>query len=323
MKILILGASGYLGARLTEYFSNSKFEVYAQLRKLPPNSEKWANKISNIILGDIQDDDFLNKIAALNIDAVIYTISLDHHQSESNIDLAMDVNIRPIWKLLEKFYKQRDSTLKKFIFFSTQQIYGRVASDTVDENYNPRPVNNYGLTHLLAENILNLYKEKANFQTVNLRLSNCFGPPVFHTNNCWWLVINDFCKSAVENKEIKLLSDGSPQRDFISITALSEIIKQLLDLESWDRSALNIGSGNTLTILELAHLVAGIYKEIFKEDIPIILPDNNISSNADHHKNIDKFTYNINSLHSLGIQSENNMKNEIIRIFEFLRTHNG
>ena len=34
----------------------------------------------------------------------------------------------------------------------------------------------------------------------------------FYSCDCWWLVLNDFCRTAMREGKIQLKSDGSPQR---------------------------------------------------------------------------------------------------------------
>jgi nucleoside-diphosphate-sugar epimerase len=54
--------------------------------------------------------------------------------------------------------------------------------------------------------------------------------PVFPEKNVWWPVLNDVCRMAKnKNGVIKLQSDGSPQRDFISLDKIGQFIKKLIE----------------------------------------------------------------------------------------------
>ena len=48
--------------------------------------------------------------------------------------------------------------------------------------------------------------------------------PVLKNINCWWLVLNDLCRSAKKNGKITIKSDGTALRDFI---ALEDILKKV------------------------------------------------------------------------------------------------
>ena len=83
----------------------------------------------------------------------------------------------------------------------------------------------------MSEEIVNYYHLKTKTKCINVRLSNGYGSPVFKENNCWWLVINDLCKTAFTKNQIKLLSDGSPQRDFIHLSDICRAMEMLIETE--------------------------------------------------------------------------------------------
>ena len=96
---------------------------------------------------------------------------------------------------------------------------------------------------------------KTNVKCINVRLSSGYGSPVFYGNNCWWLVINDLCKTAFTKNIIKLLSDGSPQRDFIHISDIALTVKKLLLAKKEMPRVMNLCSGKTISMLEIAKIV--------------------------------------------------------------------
>lgn len=325
MKVLITGGSGYLGGRISEFLADLNYDVSILVRKVPPQSEQWLQKFSDVLLGDIKSIDIQKSIIEKQFDAILYTISLDHHQSEKDISNTISTNVTPLWNLLDLISKTSYNSLKKFIYFSTQQVYGKLSTQLVNENSNLNPVNNYGLTHLMGEQICQLYSKKLKNKFINLRISNGYGYPIFNSCNCWTLVINDFCKTAIEKKEIKLLSDGSPVRDFISISNICRIIQYLLEIpnEKIEYNCYNIGSGNSLTILELAHIVADRYNILFNEKIPVILPNKFFSQSSSSHQKIEKFKYDTSRITETGFELNDKMNDELDKLFQFIIGQNN
>ena len=164
----------------------------------------------------------------------------------------------PTWNLLEHFTK---NGLEKFIYFSTIHVYGNLPKETITEDYQLQPLNTYGLTHLLSENICNYYNDKTETDCINVRLSNSYGSPVFKENNCWWLVINDLCKTAIENSEIRLQSDGSPQRDFIHGDDIAHACEKILINNTYGKKLILSGNKPT-TINQLISILEQINPSI-------------------------------------------------------------
>jgi len=312
-KVLIAGACGYLGARLSKYLAEKGYNITAFDSYEPSNYIEWISLMDEIIIGDIRDESVISRLADKNFDVVIHLISLDHYKSENDPNFVSSINVMPTWNLLDKFTK---NGVKKFIYFSTIQVYGNLLKEIITENQTPEPINVYGLTHLLSENICNYFNDKTETECINVRLSNSYGSPVFKENNCWWLVINDFCRTAFEKQKIKLLSDGSTQRDFIHGDDVVGAIDTLINYNN-SNNIFHIASEQTLTILELAHLVKDIYFKEYNKEIDIYFPDNSISEYPDKFKELEKYTINIKRIKNLGFQQKTSLEAGINEIFEF------
>jgi len=317
MKILITGANGYLGANLVEYFYEQGAEVYGLVRSLPDHAQIWQSKFKHLVVGDIRDRQTIDALNQLDVKYVIHTISLDHKISQTTDSATvLAVNVQPTFDLLKIFSAK---AIEKFIYFSTQQVYGRLKPIDITEDYPTTPLNIYGLTHLMCEDICNYFNSTTKTRCLNVRLSNSIGKPVFLHNNCWWLVVNDFCRSAMQQKHIKILSDGSPQRDFIHMDDIAKGIEILLknSIDQAHPNIYNLGSGITYQIWEVAQTVADTYQELYGEVIPILDAD---AQFFHYNQRLDepRFHYNIQRLSSLGFHSHRNLKDGIKTVFAYL-----
>ncbi len=323
-NILITGATGYVGAKICLLLSKNKnYNITALSRKNKHDKSDWYKSVKNVIIGDIRDIETIRGLAKMKFEIIIHLVSLDHHKSEDNPKDVSSVNVLPTWNLLNEFSK--NGSLKKFIYFSTVQVYGKVPLATISEEFIPFPRNAYGLTHLMSEQICNYYNTSTDINCINVRLSNSYGTPVFLDNNCWWLVINNLCKTAFYEKKIILLSDGSPQRDFIHSSDVYNAVDFLIqtEIKNFHNNTYNISSGETLTILELAHIVKSVYKSRYEIEIEIILPNKSISDNPNKYFNSERHTVDNKKIKSLGFIPKTSISTGINEIFEYLDSINN
>ena len=305
-KILITGANGYLGAQICQYLSQNDFCVSGLCFPYIPENEQWKNRFDKLYLCDMRDTEMLRQIAENQFDAIVHLVSLDHHQSNGAPDFVTSINVTPTWNLLDIFSKKG---LKKFIYFSTIHVYGKNFSGNIDENYPVNCENFYSLTHYLSENICRYYAQNSNTECVIARLSNSYGLPVFAENNCWWLVVNDLCKMAFENKKIVLQSDGSPLRDFINGNDVCQAVKTLIN-NGKNGKTYHISSGQTFSILEIAEKVQQVYQQLYSENLPIFKAENSNFS-------VPKYKIDNSELQKLDFQPKISLEKGIEKLFGY------
>jgi UDP-glucose 4-epimerase len=206
---------------------------------------------------------------------------------------------------------------KKIIYFSTMQVYGKINSgDLVRENYPIKLQNIYALTHNMCEKILNHLYFAQGLLSTSIRLSNSYGYPELKTCNCWWLVLNELCKMAKKEKKIVLKSDGTPLRDFISLNDVVKLVAILIRSKRNHKKIINLASGRTYSIIELAKLVAN-NKYFKKTNIPIYFSNGTKYLKSKNHPIVNKkFKIDIGNLRKLGFK--NNQKIEV-GIFDLLK----
>lgn len=282
MKIIITGANGYIGSRLSWYLSLNGHEITAVCYPEIPDDKKWIQKIQKTIVGDLKNIKTINEIANINADAIIHLVSLDHYDSEKDPNFVNSVNVRPTWNLLHSCTKKG---LKKFIYFSTIHVYGKNQQGVVSEKQKPTPYNTYGLTHLLSEEIVNNFNRKTNTNCINLRLSNSYGDPILKEANCWDIVVNNLCFSAVTNNKIILKGDGTPLRDFIHYDTICDSINKILNINiETENNTIQLSSGKSYSMLELAFIVKEIFEKRNKRIIDVYINNDELVNNLTFKK---------------------------------------
>lgn len=318
MRILVAGANGYLGGRVSEYLAALGHDVTVLVHHRPTDLDKWLNKMGRVVEGDARNKDVLLSAMEGEVDCVVFTISLDHRASGKDPFATLAVNVGILWTLLEIYAEKGEGRL---IYLSTQQVYGKHNAEAVIREEDPLlPANPYGLTHKYCEDLCTFYSRERGLNCISLRLSNSFGAPVFPSCNCWWLAINDFCKTAIEQGRLRLLSDGSPQRDLIPISDICRAIEMVatLPVSALLHGIYNLGSGKTRTILELAHEVANICADKYRKKFPVVLPSGKISHDTRHHRDVHRFTYDISRLRDLGFVPSCDLRPGVEEVLDFL-----
>ena len=317
MKIVITGASGYIGSRLCLFLSEKGHHITAVCSSKIPQQKGWTEKVKQFIVGDIRDEGIIEKISNLKADVIIHLVSLDHHDSEKKPSFVSEINVQPTWNLLDACTAKE---LKKFIYFSTIHVYGKNQNGFVSEKQAITPFNAYALTHALSEEICNYYNRKTETECINIRLSNSYGEPVFLDAKCWSLIINDLTRSAFENKKIILNGDGSPIRDFIHYSDICNAIDSLVKNNIKNANTFHLSSSNSITMLDVAIRVKEVYFEIYGEEIPVFINKNERVTEFITNKNSTKVNSISNTLignHSIKI--DKNLKDGIHDLFTYLQ----
>ena len=312
MKILVLGAAGYLGSRICQNLSKKGYQIIACVRSKNTINEEWLNLMYKIIVGDIRRPDTIQAVLDSNVDIIINLISLNDKLSKSNPILVSSINVMPTWDLLFRLSK---TNLKKFIYFSTIHVYGKNKNIPLCETENVKPQNMYGLTHLLAENICNFFKNRTEIDCINIRLSNSYGPPIIDNINCWNLVLNDLCRSAYFENRINIKSDGKALRDFIHGDDVVAALEKIILFNERCENTYNLCSGFSNSILDLAFLVKNIFSIKYKKNINIYCLNEQITKKNNQKRK--ESLYSNQRIRDLGFREKISLSDGISGVFDY------
>ena len=313
-KVLVTGATGYLGSKICLQLRDNGYSVIAVCRNIT-EEVKCAFKNITLIQADLTASNSYDKLESIpDIDTIIHTVSLDHHQSQKMSILDVNrTNVLPTWELLNRFTQKK---IAKFIYLSTIQVLGELPKGNILESTNPNPKNRYALTHLMCENMLNYYNQTSETACINVRLSNGYGAPTFKDNNCWWLFINDLCKMAYYDKKIILKSNGTAERDFIHISDTAKAVELLIE-EDFRRemNTFNISSGVTYNLLEVAHIIQKTFASKLNVEIPVYYNTNELSLTTPPTN--PSYTINHDKIKSLGYLSTMCIEDGVETLFDY------
>lgn len=310
MRILVGGGFGYLGSHVSDYFFNKGHEVRILSRTGHPELSEWSQRFE-VVTGDISDYASLESCCR-NIDIVIQAAALNEVDCKTKGKEALLINGWGTRNLLDDAYRNK---VKRFIYFSTFHVYGIPKTDVITEETPPDPVNNYSITHYLAEMYCRQFEAEKKVKSYILRISNGYGAPLFPSIKRWTLVLNDLCSTAFNQKKIVLKSKGTQERDFIGMKDILQGVEIFAEKEVEDRGSnvYNLGGGQNFSIISLAKAVAGVYKERYNQGIEIEIPEDAAEPDIKA-----SFKFSIDKIRKLGYQPTSVMKEEIRKIFKLL-----
>ncbi len=310
MRILVTGGFGYLGSHVSNYFASKGHEVRILSRTSHPELSEWSKQFK-VITGDISDYSSIENCCQ-NIDVVIHTAALNEVDCRTRHKEALLVNGLGTINLLEDAYQ---NNVKRFIYFSTFHVYGIPKTDVIIEETLPDPVNNYSITHHLAERYCRQFEVEKKVKGYILRISNGYGAPLFRSIERWTLVLNDLCSMAFVQKKVVLKSRGTQERDFVGIRDILQGVEIFVgrNIEDQGNNVYNLGGGQNVSIISLANAVAEVYKERYNESIKIEIPEDAAEPDIKV-----PFKFSIDKIRKLGYQLTSVIKEEIHNIFRLL-----
>ena len=231
MKILVTGASGFLGKN---FLNNTRHKDLFTLS----TSNITSHKIHKHIIGDLSDPRFIQGVLNEKFDVVIHLAWIGLPQRTSEVNIQNSILYKSIMELIS------ESGITKNIFIGSCLEYGKLVGK-VDEKTHGIEIDDFGRTKLELCQMAQKFEIPYNW----LRLFYTFGP-YQHSNS----LIKSIQRDLLSNNQVKLNSP-SLSHDFIYITDVVELIDFLCTTDSRN-SIYNVGSGVSTSTGEIANIIS-------------------------------------------------------------------
>ncbi|CAN5669896.1 UDP-glucose 4-epimerase GalE [soil metagenome] len=260
-NIFITGCAGYIAGIITEKLlaENYKISGIDDFRNSYPDN---VNKDIKFYLGNYGNKELLNKIFTENkIDCIC------HLAAETTISHSMSDPYKYFENNLQNgivlFEAMRKNKIRNIILSSTAAVYGNPEFTPINESHKLKPVNAYGESKLMIENVLKWYGISYGFKYNIFRYfnasgaSNSSGEHRIDESHILPRIFN-----AVLNKtKFKIFGDnyftkdGTCIRDYVHVEDIADAhIRALKNIEINDIGIYNLGSGNGLSVKEIVSL---------------------------------------------------------------------
>jgi UDP-glucose 4-epimerase len=248
MKILVTGGAGFIGSHITEYLVQRGDDVTV-LDNLNTGRKENLAKINdkiNFVNGDIRDYKLLEKLVG-DTAGVFHEAALASVQDSFNMkDEYFDVNVNGT----ENIFKLAKEYGFKVVYASSSSVYGNPKKIPINEDDDRKPINPYAETKLDGEVLAKKYSEM-NVRVIGLRYFNVFGP---RQSKEYAGVIKLFLEKIKQKIPPKINGDGLQTRDFVHIDDV--VMANILAMDSnIKHEFFNVGTGNSISILELANAI--------------------------------------------------------------------
>jgi len=259
MNILITGGMGFIGSYLSNYLFNkdNKISIYDNFSNSPNHMSESNFKI---IHGDILDRVLLSK-SLKTIDIVIHLAAqISVTESLKNPENTIKINVQGTQNILDACL---ENNIKNFIAISTAAVFGNQDIMPLTEHSKTCPISAYGKSKLLMEKKIVDFSKNNNFNSIILRFFNLYG---LGQSSEYAGVITKFLQRITENKPLEIYGTGNQTRDFLHIDdAVKCIDLAIRHLDGNVGKIYNVGTGNCINILNLAHLLL----KLSRKELPI------------------------------------------------------
>jgi dTDP-L-rhamnose 4-epimerase len=294
-KVLVTGGAGYIGSHLVDGLVARGYDVVV-LDSLVPQVHRsgtwpsYVNPKAQYVRGDVRDRDAFQPLV-LDADAVVhFAAAVSVGQSMYEVDRYVDINTRGTALLLDILVNQKHH-VSKVIVASSIGVYGegayvcrtcgpqapgiRPAAQLAARDWEqrcprcgasvqsiPTPEdkalyrdNIYSMTKYHQEEMVLLIGKTYGIPAVAPRFFNVYGPRQ-SLSNPYAGVAAIFLSRLLNDRQPVVFEDGGQLRDFVSIHDVVRCLTLMLEKPGTDYLPVNVGSGQTVTILEIARTLA-------------------------------------------------------------------
>jgi GDP-L-fucose synthase len=298
-KVLVTGGSGMIGRQLVNLLIEKDAKVYVADLNEPLNMPKNIN----FIKVDLKDFSSCKNICK-GMDFVFNLVGI-----KTSPKICMEKPASIIGPMLQfntnMLEAAMSSNIEWYLYTSSVGVYQPAPILKEDDVENTVPSRNDwfgGWAKRIGEMQIQAYEIQNQVSNCSIvRPANVYGPyDNFDTNNA--MVIPSLIRKAEENEILSVWGDGSPVRDFIYAKDVAR--GMIFAVENKISKPLNLGSGNGISIKEIAETVAAYFKKSIEWDVT--------KPSGDPVRILDMTRAN-----SFGYQTETNIQSGIIDTIEW------
>lgn len=258
--ILVMGGAGYIGSHTVRHLLDKGYEVLVADNLIYGHKEA-VDKRAKFVYADLLNPYSLDELFKNNdVDAVIHFAAFAYvGESVNNPEKYYYNNVIGTINLLHTMLKHN---VKNIVFSSTCATYGEPKYTPIDEMHSQNPINPYGRTKLMIEQIFADYERAYGLRHIALRYFNAAGcsadGKIGESHNPETHIIPLVLQAIKgERENIKIFGsdydtpDGTCIRDYIHVEDLAQAHRLAVEkLEAYS-GCINLGTGVGTSVKEI------------------------------------------------------------------------
>ena len=275
MRIFVTGGAGYIGSHVVKALGKEGHEllIYDNLS----TGHEWAVLSGRLLRGDLADRPAIREaLRDFRPEAVMhFAASIQVEESVREPLAYYRNNVIHTLNLLEAM---RETGTARFLYSSTAAVYGIPETIPVDERAPLRPINPYGASKVMVEQILADLAAASDFRYCALRYFNVAGAdPEGRIGQAYrnptHLITRALKTAKGESPKLSIYGtdyptpDGTCVRDYIHVDDLASAHLSALDrlMRTGETEIMNCGYGHGYSVRE----VVDIAKKVTGVDFPV------------------------------------------------------
>lgn len=254
-RILITGATGFIGTALLEYIQ--EIDVVFHEKLLILSSSREYTDIETLKLS-LDDTIALKRVSNYDIETVFHIgafipkmVSEANRVDDCNRNIFFTANV----------LNALPESVQKIIFISTIDIY-QPTLGIIDEMTPTVPTTLYGASKLYSEKLVEAWSEQHGKICQVLRLGHIYG----RGEAAYKKLIPEFIRQLLDDKMPVIYTDGQEKRSYLHVRDCVRAIWQAQNLEKY-QGPINVVSKNAYPVLEIARKLQEISRKKIKIEI--------------------------------------------------------
>ncbi|MFC0153575.1 NAD-dependent epimerase/dehydratase family protein [Xanthomonas dyei] len=291
---LVTGGAGFIGCAISKSLADYYDEVvvmdnlHPQIHPKQVRPKQLDSRVQ-LYVDDVVDPDAWERVLSNCHPETVIHLAAETGTGQSLMEASRhaSVNVLGTTRMLDAFSRFGIKPAR-FVLSSSRAVYGEGAWQAADgtrhypgqrseemlarsqwdfqgltaqpfeaNTTTPNPTSVYGATKLAQEHILSAWCLSFNSGLNILRLQNVYGPGQ-SLSNPYTGIVSLFSQLAKSGRSIPLYEDGAMLRDFVFI---DDVASAIVDAATSNKNGVlaDIGSGESLSIAEIAEIAASIY----------------------------------------------------------------